>query len=371
MILIDKPFDNIEKISQFCNQCMKEDYIAIDTEFIRTSTFFPKVCLIQIANSQSAAVIDVLAVKNLKPLLNLLLNKKITKVFHSPKQDLEIFYNLFKKLPNNIFDTQIAASFLGLDEQISYEKLVQKFENHKLDKKYQFSNWSKRPLKIEQLKYALSDVTFLRKIYSKLIYQLKKRKRLDWTFIESSKFLNINLYRQDPKSYWQKIRIDMSQGIFLEKLKLLTEWREKKCIKNDITRNLLLSDKKIIKLVCIKSFKENDLYKIGINKLTLKDKNKILEILNIEDSFLNYNTFIKNKIDKNKLKLMKTLLKNVSMKEQISASLIATISDLKKYLINEEGYYPFLNGWRYEIFGNLIKDNLNDNLNLKKIINQK
>ena len=368
MILIDKPFDNIEKISQFCNQCLQEEYITIDTEFIRTSTFFPKLCLIQIANSKCAAIIDVLAVKNLNPLLSLLLNKNITKVFHSPKQDLEIFYNLFKKLPINIFDTQIAASFLGLDEQISYEKLVQRYCNSKINKNYQFSDWSKRPLNKEQLKYALSDVTFLRKVYSKLIYQLKKRNRLDWTIAETTKFLNVDLYKLDPKSYWKKIKIDMLKSFYLKKLKLLTEWRENNCIENDITRNYLLSDKKIIKLVSIEDFQESDLKKIGQNNLSAKDRNEVLKILNIKDNFSNCNVFIKKKIDKSKLKTMKILLKNVSVKEQISESLITSVSDLKKFLLNKESSYPFLSGWRYEVFGYLIKKNPNNELNFKKKI---
>ena len=178
MKLLKSPISEFTEIKKFCDNCINDSFITIDTEFIRNKSFFPKLCLIQIANKEEAVVIDTLIAKNLKPIQKILSNPSIIKVLHSSRQDLEIFYNTFKKLPKNIFDTQIGYSFLGLDDQISYEKLVLKYCNKKIDKKYQYYDWSIRPLNSNQINYALYDVSYLKTVYTKMIQELKKKK--DW-----------------------------------------------------------------------------------------------------------------------------------------------------------------------------------------------
>ena len=178
MKLLKSPISEFNDIKHLCESCNENSFITIDTEFVRNKSFFPKLCLIQIANKKQAVIIDTIVSKNLKPIEKLLTNSKIVKVLHSSRQDLEVFYNTFKILPKNIFDTQIAYSFLGLDDQISYEKLVLKYCNKKIDKKYQYCDWSLRPLNLNQINYALSDVSYLIKIFTKMNNQLKKK--IEW-----------------------------------------------------------------------------------------------------------------------------------------------------------------------------------------------
>ena len=185
MKLNKNPIHKYEDIKKFCDDSIREPYITIDTEFIRNKSFFPKLCLIQLATNNQAIIIDTLSSINLEPIKNILINPKILKVFHSSRQDLEIIFNTFKILPKNIFDTQIAFSFLSLDDQVSYEKLVLKYCKKSIDKKYQYYDWSLRPLNSNQIAYALSDVSYLTKIYQSIILELKKKKMLDWVFEET------------------------------------------------------------------------------------------------------------------------------------------------------------------------------------------
>ena len=364
---INTPYTDTNKISKFCEECLQEDFITVDTEFVRTNTFFPKLCLIQIANSKKAIVIDFLSTNNLKPLLDLLLNKNIVKVFHAARQDLEIFFNLFNKLPKNIFDTQIASSFLGLEEQISYEKLVLMFCNHKIDKNYQFHDWSIRPLKKLQIQYALSDVIYLRKIYSELIKVLYEKKRLNWTTHEFEKLLDTKKYEYNPKSYWKKIKVNKLSNSSLQKLKKITEWREKKCILNNLTRNHVLNDKKIIKLVTYKNPTKNVFSHFGVNDLSKKDEEKILHILNIKEKSSKIEQFTYQKIELKKLKQLKNLLQIISNQLEITESLIATTSDLKSFLKDKSDKTNFFKGWRNEVFGNYAVKLLENKLLFEKI----
>ena len=160
---------------KFIYTCLDENIISIDTEFVRNKTFFPQLCLIQIGTSKGSYAIDPNKLTNLSLLKKILRNKNILKIFHSPRQDLEIFFNLFGSLPNNIFDTQIAYSFICQEYQISYEKLVLKLLKIKLDKTFQYYDWSLRPINQNQLTYALNDVYYLRKLYFKIKQKLKNK----------------------------------------------------------------------------------------------------------------------------------------------------------------------------------------------------
>ena len=151
-------------LKKFCNKCIKEKVLAIDTEFIRENTYYPVLCLVQIASCSFSAVIDPLSEIDMEPVWEILSNEKILKVFHAGRQDLEIFFNLTGKIPTPIYDTQIAAMFCGLGDQVSYDGLVNKFLGLTISKESQFSNWLQRPLANKQLQYALSDVTYLIKI---------------------------------------------------------------------------------------------------------------------------------------------------------------------------------------------------------------
>ncbi|MDC3064015.1 ribonuclease D, partial [Alphaproteobacteria bacterium] len=190
---------------KFINFCLDENIISIDTEFVRNKTFYPTLCLLQVGTSKGSYAIDPDKITNILLLKKILRNKNILKIFHSPRQDIEIFFNLFGSLPNNIFDTQIAYSFISNEYQISYEKLVLKILKIKLDKSFQYYDWSLRPISRNMLNYALNDVYYLRKIYFKIEKKLRIKNRFDWAMEESKNYLNKKLYVNFPEDYWKNI----------------------------------------------------------------------------------------------------------------------------------------------------------------------
>ncbi len=349
-----EPITNPEEVIRDCECFSKEKYLAFDTEFVRTNTFFPKLSLIQIASSKKTIIIDTLSLSNdeLYPVLELLKSEKIKKVFHAPRQDFEIFQNLFHQLPKNIFDTQISSSLSGLGEQVSYDFLVQQLCKKEINKNVQFSNWFHRPLTKEQILYALNDVFFLRIIYEKLTIILNKLGRLNWAYSESKNFLNKNLYDNDPSIYWKKIKYDKSKKISISQLKELTQWRENICIEDDIARNKFLSDKKIINTLSLNYNRDKQIdYILSLNLIKKHEDNLINATEKICNDYINKDF---EKIDKSKLNHLKKILKKVSEKEKIPSSLIATVADLKKFLIDAQKCPQLLSGWRFEIFGRYI-----------------
>ncbi len=357
MKLNKNPINKYEDLKKFCDDSINEPFISIDTEFTRNKSFFPKLCLIQLATENQAIIVDTLASKNLKPIENILINPKILKIFHSSRQDLEIIFNTFEKLPKNIFDTQIAFSFLSLDNQVSYEKLVLKYCNKVIDKKYQYYDWSLRPLNPTQVNYALSDVSYLTEIYKKMNRALKNKNMLDWVFEESEKLLDENLYIQNPKEYWKRIKINKKFKYSRKKLQLLTEYRENHCIKNNVTRNSFLSDDKIVTLLLktSKPEKQINFNKLIDNKIEKVRKDKLIDILLMDDEPKINENFIEKSIDINLFNTTKILLNIVSTKYNIAESMIAKVSELKSLSEKNVHASKIFNSWRHKIFGSLIE----------------
>ncbi len=194
-------------LKKFCKKCINEKVLAIDTEFIRENTYYPILCLIQIASNSFSAVIDPLSEIDLQPVWEILSNKNILKVFHAGRQDIEIFFNLTGKIPTPVYDTQIAAMFCGLGDQVSYDGLVNNFLKLTISKESQFSNWLQRPLTNKQIDYALSDVNYLIKIYPLIKETIKKTNREDWVEKELACLSNKKIYDINPIEIWKKIKI--------------------------------------------------------------------------------------------------------------------------------------------------------------------
>ncbi len=246
-------------LKNFCNKCLNEKVLAIDTEFVRENTYYPILCLVQIASKTFSAVIDPLSGIDMKPVWQLLSNKNILKVFHAGRQDLEIFFNLTGKIPKPIYDTQIAAMFCGLGDQISYDGLVNNFLEITISKESQFSNWLQRPLTKEQLKYALSDVNYLIKVFPLIKKLIKDTDREEWVEKEFQYLTNIKLYDINPKEVWKKIKIKNPQREVLNILKYLAEWREIECKKRNLPRNRLIRDEILVNL---SQLKPSDIFSI-------------------------------------------------------------------------------------------------------------
>ncbi len=352
---------NNDHFNKFVKECLTEKIISIDTEFIRNDTFFSKLCLVQVGMSSGCYAIDPKKIDNFSLIKTILKKKSILKIFHSPRQDIEIFFNLFNSLPTNIFDTQLAYSFVDKEYQISYEKLVFKIFKHKLNKTFQYYKWDTRPLKTEHINYALNDVYYLRKLYFKLEKTLKKKNRYDWVLEESKIYLNKQLYTNDPKKYWKNIYPNKSKNINLKKLQLLCEWREKKCMNLNINRKLLFSDQNIIKV--IKNHKSLKYFENNPN-LSSFDLDFIKKILSKDNYYIPKKTT--SNLDKNndKLNALKIILKIISQEQNISQNLIATYSDLEKINFKTNKNSRLFKSWRNEIFGKILKKFFNNELKI-------
>ena len=251
-------------IQNLCNKLSKEKFICIDTEFIREKYYFAKLCLLQIGDSKGNGwAIDTLSKGiDFSPVYSLLLNPEILKVFHAPRQDLEIIYKLMGKIPRPIFDTQSAGMACGFGDSVSYEVLVKNLLEIKIDKSSRYSDWSKRPLHIKQLEYAIADVTYLSKVYLFLNRQITKNKRSVWIKDEVEKFYDTDLYKVDPYSVWEKIKIKHSNPRISCILREIVALREQLAIKNNLQKNMILKDDILVKISLNPPNNINDLKKI-------------------------------------------------------------------------------------------------------------
>ena len=346
---------------KFINSCLDEKVISIDTEFVRNKTFYPTLCLLQIGTSKGSFAIDPNKIKNLFLLKKILRYKNLLKIFHSPRQDIEIFFNLFGSLPINIFDTQIAYSFISQENQISYEKLVLKILKIKLDKTFQYYDWTLRPISQNQLNYALNDVYYLRKIFFKIEQKLKIKNRFDWAMEESKIYLNKKLYLNSSENYWKNIPPSKTKHLSLFKLKKILEWRERKCINLNIGRKLVFSDKDLITLTKYPKKLDTLSVKYKLDNKDLLIINRILSS-NSDKIFEKKTKILKNNSEL--LNILKIILKLTSNELNISQNLIATISDLEKLKFSNNKNSRLFKTWRNEVFGDKVKKFLNNEIKI-------
>lgn len=352
-----------EELKNLCDSLLNAKFISIDTEFSRKTTYYSQLCLIQIAHGDSAAIIDALSPNlNLFLLNDILQNPSIVKVLHSAKQDLEILFVLNGMLPQNIFDTQIAASFCGFGESISYELLVEKLLGCKIDKSYCLSDWTKRPLLKEQLNYAIKDVTYLYDLYPELISRLKDNDRLFWALDEMCSINKVENFLINPEYAWRKLKNNNNFKINLI-TKKLSAWRELKAQQFNVPRNHYLDEKHIFKLAEIKPISLMELRKIKyFEKVSEQEAEEILLIIQnaleqqIQMDLDDSHSVAYPKVDHQLFKKLKSILISCSDQYHLPPSLIATTEDLKELSILSSQVKlsnKALRGWRKEIFGNL------------------
>ncbi|PLY17021.1 MAG: ribonuclease D [Sedimenticola sp.] len=244
-LYIDSPAALIE----FCEQIRGSEWLALDTEFVREKTYYPQFCLLQISNGQLAACIDPIALEDLGPLVEIIYDPSIVKVFHAGRQDLEIFHQIWGSLPSPVFDTQLAATLLGLGDQVGYGNLVQTLLKHELDKGLTRTDWSRRPLEKAQLRYALDDVIYLGEIYHKLRQQLIDQGRESWLAEDFSGLTDPATYNVDPDTLWQRIKGRQHlRGVQLAVLQRLTAWRETEAQTHNRPKRWILKDEVLVDL---------------------------------------------------------------------------------------------------------------------------
>ncbi|HIG09248.1 MAG TPA: ribonuclease D [Alphaproteobacteria bacterium] len=348
-----------DEILDLCNKLKSEKFICVDTEFIREKYYHPKLCLIQIGDSKGNgwAIDPLIKNINLQPLYELFLNVKILKVFHSPRQDFEIIFNILNKIPKPIFDTQSAAMACGFGDSASYESLVNNIVNINLDKSARFTDWQVRPLSKKQIDYAISDVTHLSKIYTYLCEEMIKNNRLDWIKEEIHKFFDLSIYVTEPANAWKRIKFFSSNKITMSVFKEIAQIREELAKSLNVPRNKIMRDDIIIKLAKNPPKDIAELDKLrGMNLKYMNSSHKTLILKSIETGKKNNNTdWLNNNVKNNNVSkavidILKIILLSCAEKYNISPLLIANREDIK-HIAQGKKDVKALKGWRYEIFG--------------------
>ena len=349
-----------DALEAFCRDIAGAPYVSIDTEFLRDSTFWPKLCLVQAATPQHAAAIDPLADGiDLAPLLDILADEATVKVFHAARQDIEIFVRLMGAPPRPVFDTQIAAMVCGFGEQVGYETLVRKIARASVDKSSRFTDWSRRPLSDAQKVYALADVTHLRKVYEFLAAELKRSNRTRWVEEELETLTNPATYDISPDDAWLRLKTRTNSPRFLAIVRELAAFRESYAQTNNVPRNRVFKDDALMELA---SAKPANLADLGGLRLLLREARRGPIADGIVEAVARGQACPQDKLpklDKSREKLqvnpaladlLRVLLKSKTEAEGVAAKLIASSADLDAIAAGERNV-PALSGWRHEVFG--------------------
>ena len=350
------------ELADLCTRLAKSDFVTVDTEFMRENTYYPMLCLVQLGNEEEAAAVDPLAEGlDLAPMLALLTdNEEVLKVFHAGGQDVEIIYNLTGRTPHPIFDTQIAMMAVSQSEQIGYANLVESWMGKQIDKGARFTDWSRRPLTERQIEYAIGDVTYLAKIFPRLLKKLVKSGRGHWLDAEMEKLADPSNYANDLDQAWQRIRAPSRNPAVLGRLKALAAWRESEAQAKDIPRGRIMRDETIADLASHPPRAQAELAKVRGLSNAWKDNDigrRLMKVLAKAEPLPSEELPEKPKRGAPLGKegalvadLLKLLLK-IRSREIDVASRLLTRSDELEALAAGVRDLPVLQGWRYEIFG--------------------
>jgi len=351
-----------EELTDLCVRLAQGDYVCVDTEFMRENTYYPMLCLVQLGNEEEAAAVDPLAEGlDLAPMLALLTdNEEVLKVFHAGGQDVEIIYSLTGRTPHPIFDTQIAMMAVSQSEQIGYANLVESWMGKQIDKGARFTDWSRRPLTERQIEYAIGDVTYLAKIFPRLLKKLVKSGRGHWLDAEMEKLADPSNYANDLDQAWQRIRAPSRNPAVLGRLKALAAWRESEAQAKDIPRGRIMRDETIADLASHPPRAQAELAKVRGLSNAWKDNDigrRLMKVLAKAEPLPSEELPEKPKRGAPLGKegalvadLLKLLLK-IRSREIDVASRLLTRSDELEALAAGVRDLPVLQGWRYEIFG--------------------
>ena len=356
-----KPITTTAELEAFCAKVADAPFIAVDTEFMRETTYWPRLCLIQAASTDHAANIDPLAEGiDLAPFLAILADKNIEKVFHAARQDVEIFNNL-GVLPKPLFDTQVAGMAAGFGEQIAYDALVRAMLKIDIDKSSRFTDWSRRPLSDAQLEYALADVTHLAKLYPMLRGRLEKAGRLSWVIDEMAALTDPAIYDSAPENAWKRLKPRKTASKYLSVFKSVAAWRERTAQERDQPRSRILKDEAIDELAT-----QTPTDADGLNRLRSVPKGfagsrfgpDLLAAIKdgLKDPAASAPAPERNHASPQPaagavVELLKVLLKGRAEDAGVASKLIATVADLEKIANDDDADTPALKGWRREAFG--------------------
>jgi ribonuclease D len=361
-------------LANWCAKAAEADFVAVDFEFMRENNYYSQLCLVQVATTQSAAVIDPLASGiDLAPFWALLNDAEVLKVFHAGGQDIEIVVNKTGRVPHPMFDTQIAGMAMGLGEQVSYQNLIGTLLGQQIDKGARFTDWSRRPLDQRQLDYAVGDVTFLVQAFPKMLEFLKEKGRGAWLDDEMSRLSELDNYSTKPEDAWERLKLPGRDLKVLGRLRALAAWREREAIDKDIPRGRIAKDETLMDIAAHPPKEQVELAKVrGLSDRWINNEIGARlyeavstapplprELLPNRDDGVNLNRQARQVAE-----LLKLLLKLSCEDEDIAPKLVCRGSDLEQ-LAGGVRDLPVLNGWRYELFGRQALDLIEGRLSLR------
>jgi ribonuclease D len=354
------PITTNEALAEFCDQLSGSEFITVDTEFMRETTYWPKLCLIQAATPTVAGIIDPMADGlDLAPFLDLLRDPKITKVFHAARQDVEIF-NKLGAMPKPLFDTQVAGMAAGFGDQVAYDSLVRQMLKKDVDKGSRFTDWARRPLSDAQLTYALGDVTHLAALYPRLRDRLAREGRLDWASQEMEALTDPALYDTNPDNAWKRLKPKRFSARYLAAFQATAAWRERAAQERDQPRGRILKDDAIDEIATqaptdVDAFNRLRAPPKGFGGSRLgQDLIEVLgEVLKNPEAHAPdiQKPAGREPAPASVVELLKVLLKAKSEQANVATKLLANVADLEKIALSDEADVDALKGWRRQLFG--------------------
>jgi ribonuclease D len=349
-----------EALAEACSRLAAHPFVTVDTEFMRETTYYPKLCLIQMAGPDEGVLIDPLAPGlDLAPFLALMADERVTKIFHSARQDLEIIWNLGRLVPHPLFDTQVAAMVCGYGDSVSYEQLVNDLAKARIDKSSRFTDWSRRPLSEAQLTYALSDVTHLVTVYEALSAELERTNRSGWLHEEMAVLTSPDTYRADPANAWQRLSGRMRKAREIAVLMEVAAWREQEAQSRDVPRNRVLKDEAVIDIAVSGPRSSEVLGRLRTIPNGFERSKAAAEILAAVERGLARDPKSVPVPQRHRhrpgngavVELLKVLLKAVAEQERVAPKIIATVDELEAIAEDDEAAVAPLKGWRRGLFG--------------------
>jgi ribonuclease D len=350
-----------DALAALCHRLAEEEFVTVDTEFMRERTYYPELCLVQLAGETEVAILDTVSDRlDLSPLGDLLANPAVTKVFHAARQDVEIFVHRFAAVPTPVFDTQVAAMVAGFGDQVGYDALVSNLTGGSIDKAHRFSDWAARPLSAAQMTYAAADVTWLRAVYRRLRDRLVEERRLSWVAEEMAILTNPATYRTDPETAWERLKVRGNNRRFLALVRTLAGWREQEAQRINIPRQRLLKDETLMEIAAIAPTSPEALSRArGITRGFAEGRTgaSLLEVaaatIALPEEGL---PAVPRQRDTARpsaalVQLLKVLLTARCEENQVAPKLIASSDDIDRIASEDAPDVPALHGWRRTVFG--------------------
>src|SRR5579863_3877391 len=349
-------------LQALCTRLAAEEFVTVDTEFMRERTYWPELCVVQLAGDHEVAIIDAQAPDlDLSPLGDLLANRAVMKVFHAARQDIEICVLRFGDVPRPLFDTQIAAMVAGFGDQVGYDAIVSALTGGSIDKAHRFSDWSARPLSAAQIDYAAADVTWLREVYLRLRERLERDKRLDWVAEEMADLADPAKYRPDPEAVWERLRPRSNNRRFLGMVRALAAWREREAQRVNIPRQRLLRDEGVLEIAATAPDTPEALSRArGVSRGFAEGRTgasllaAIAEAKTLSEDALPDAPRARDGLRPSPalVSLLKVLLAAKAEDHHVAARLVASSDDIDRLAAEDAPDIPALHGWRREVFGN-------------------